>query len=402
MPYRPTRRGALRCAVVLAVLGLVHAGCGMGPLKQTRARRAGIDLGRGADGDGRGPMNEAELTQRLERMASQFLSDLHETGEPLVESLDGRDRTTAARQIVAYGSSVLDIATGPEPETNLLDMIVFAELSAKVMAEHWIPTTFGAKGRPMLDALESLDRDAWAVAESVLTTAQEEKLRTMIDTWKGENGGRVHVEGLRFGDFALVSGAAAAARAADARGLLGSLKSGVQAADRALLLGERSLFLLQRLPFMVRAHVRVFELELRDHAAAAIGELGAAMASAEQLEPMLEDVSALLAKAQRTSSETRALAEEMGPLVDRAAALVESGKLERTLATTDRVTERTLTLVRELRAMDPGEPDVLAAVEARAERMIRRAMLYAALAGAFVSVVFWAGYVVARRAIARS
>lgn len=202
-------------------------------------------------------MNQAELQQDLQRLATQFQSRVSQGG------LDRADQTHAPlldsmlQQALLYDSSILDIATGPDPVVNLLDMVVFAELNADTLQRYWLPSVWGEAGAFFDEAFSKLKEEVWPIARRILSTRQQQQLYLLIREWERKNPDQLRVEGLRLLSFAQVSGEAAAKRAEEVRGLLGGVRSATQAADQGLMLAERALFLSQRVPFLLRAHVRL-------------------------------------------------------------------------------------------------------------------------------------------------
>jgi len=61
-------------------------------------------------------------------------------------------QSLALRRLLLYGSSTLDIASGPRPEVNVVDMLVFVSLSRQTLENYWIPKVFGDDGLPLTAA----------------------------------------------------------------------------------------------------------------------------------------------------------------------------------------------------------------------------------------------------------
>jgi len=101
-----------------------------------------------------------------------------------------------------------------------------------------------------------------ALGERALTAEQRRQLESVVASWLAANRELTRVEGVRLSDFASTAGAVADERTSQVKGLLSSVKSASRAADQALLLGERGLFLLHRLPFLWRLQARLASQEL--------------------------------------------------------------------------------------------------------------------------------------------
>src|SRR5688572_24954826 len=108
-----------RIVGLAVVAGLLLPACGAG-IGAPGSRTAGISTEGGRRDRGRrdrpdeerGEITQAELSQLLERISTDFISKVNEAGGSLLDSLEGRTRTRAAKQMLIYESSVLEIATG--------------------------------------------------------------------------------------------------------------------------------------------------------------------------------------------------------------------------------------------------------------------------------------------------
>jgi hypothetical protein len=200
---------------------------------------------------------EVELQQELQRFATQFADRITQATEVLEGAALSGVRDEALRKNLLYVSSAMEIATGPFAEINLLDMIVFVRLSRSVLERYWIPQLYGSAGRDLAEVFERSDHELAEVAERVLTAEQRTQLTSLVETWLAENPDQARVEGIRLADFSSAAGSAAAERAARTKGLLASVRSASRAANQALLLSERGLFLFHRLPFLWRLQARL-------------------------------------------------------------------------------------------------------------------------------------------------
>jgi hypothetical protein len=205
---------------------------------------------------------ELQLQQELERFTTQFMERVTQATETLERSPDPRVSDAALRKNLLYASSAMEIASGPFSEINLLDMIVFIRLSRRVLETHWIPELYGEDGGELAEVFARSDRDLAEVAAQTLAAAQREQLDRLVDAWLEENPGQIRVEGIRLNDFSTAAGSAASERALVAKGLLSGVKTATRAANQAMLLSERALFLFHRLPFLWRLQARVAAREM--------------------------------------------------------------------------------------------------------------------------------------------
>jgi hypothetical protein len=207
-------------------------------------------------------MQAAELQQVLQRQVGQFCERVSQALEPLEASPSRAVSDAALREALLYASSAIDIATGPVPALNLIDMLVFLRLCRKAVESYWIPAVYGEDGAGVAAAFSKSEEDLWRAITPVATENQRRDLEGLVDEWIADNPGQFRVEGVRLDDFVRQTGATAQARADRARGLLAGVKAATQAADQALMLAERGIFLVNRLPFLWRLQARVASREI--------------------------------------------------------------------------------------------------------------------------------------------
>ena len=204
-----------------------------------------------------GTLPALELQDALQRFTTDFTDRVTQAMEELERSSHAVVRDEALRKNLLYVSSALEIASGLDPEVNLLDMIVFVHLSRALLEKHWIPTTYRERGADVAAVFARAEQELQALADQALTPAQQAQVLNVVDTWLAENPQQIRVEGIRLADFARMAGSAAAQRAMQTKGLLSSVSTASRAANQALLLTERGLFLLHRMPSVWRLQARL-------------------------------------------------------------------------------------------------------------------------------------------------
>jgi hypothetical protein len=214
------------------------------------------------------------LQEDVQRVASVFMDRVSEVIYPLVdEDHAPLHREALLRRALGYNASALDIAVGPQPELNTLDMLVFTILCRDALERHWIPQRLGSDGEPFVSAFEHAEEDLWEISAKFLSTKEQDDVRELIATWRAEHAGQFRVENVRFLEFSAHAGQAASERAAKSRGLLGHVRTATAAADQALLISERAFFLTQHMPFLVRLQARVGAHETLSDSLARLNEL---------------------------------------------------------------------------------------------------------------------------------
>jgi hypothetical protein len=216
---------------------------------------------------------------------------------------------------------------------------------------------------------------------------------------------------VRFTDFSARAGEVAAERVRHARGLLGSVKGATQAADQALLLAERGLFLAQRMPFLLRLQARLGVQETISDTLFRFDNLAGlreAMERTPELRPLMGDISKLIESSEAALRQGNALAQTLEPLIGYATApeTLEGGRvttrLNDTLDASNRLADKTLTILGELQrlttqATAAAGKDPLTAATDRADALVRRWIGYLIVLGAAWALFFWGGYYVVKR-----
>ena len=303
------------------------------------------------------------------------------------------------RRVLLYQSSALDIATGPLPKVNALDMLVFAKLGRGALEQHWIPQRFGKEGEPLVEAFAGLERASWETLTKFLDGQQQADLLELIAAWQEGHPEQYRVAGVRFQEFSEQAGEIDNERMRKASGLLGQIRSASMAAGQALLISERALFVAHRMPFLIRLQCRLAVQETLSDSMSRLDDVEALLQRIKLMQPMLADLVALTSNAQATVRETHAIAEMVEPHLDRftKAGGSQSGPgMAKMLESANRLTEQSLALVRELRGALPGDPErTIDAVEQRVDHAVRRWIIYVLMAALAWTAFFWCAYFLA-------
>jgi hypothetical protein len=141
----------------------------------------------------------------------------------------------------------VDIAIGPNPEVNLIDMLMFVTLSRMVVEDYWVPKVFGEQGMGLAKALRDMEEDIWSVGARVLDQEQQEELRGLIRKWREQHPDKQSVAAIRFGNIAPQLGDSSLADVQKPGGLLGQVQQATEAVDEVRLLSERLIFFMKAL-----------------------------------------------------------------------------------------------------------------------------------------------------------
>ncbi len=306
-----------------------------------------------------GAIAQWELQEDIQRFTGELLDRVGQAATE-IERSDGAAHisTEALRRVLNYESAALDIASQPFPEVAVLDMLVFLRLNRRVLAEHWIPQVFGERGRPLLVAFELAEQQFGPIVGKILSPAERDVLMHRIDEWRSKNRDLVLVEFVRLTDFSAHAGRVALA-GAEVGGMRGKVENAMQTADQVILLGERALFLANKLPFVMRHQVRLGGRELARDAAEIMNSTEAVTESLKQLQPLVAALPAVEAGGLEVAREYRMLAKDLQPLI-------------------------------------PTEEQV-ARIARHADAAMGRAVRYLIVLGASWSVAWWGCYALAKR-----
>lgn len=268
------------CPVVLLCMAFLLAGT-----SSYAAEREAEKVGEREDA----AMTRAQLRHEIMRFAS---GAAWKVGGAYF-ALESESQTPKARHALAlgFGRSALEVAIAPDPEVNLLDMVVMVTLLRMVAETYWVPQVFGDRGQGVLKALRRSEAKIWSIASEVLTLEEQQELRDAIQEWRKRNPDQIYVEYVRFGDFADFLGESAIEKAQQSGGFFG-ISEATRSVDEALLLAERALFYLQRVPGIARFSAKLVVYDLIEQ---------------PQIKQLLSDTNALA----HTMDQTTKLMEEL-------------------------------------------------------------------------------------------
>lgn len=320
-------RGALQFSVALALL-LSGAGCAV------NATRASTPANQGASPTAHSQeVSARDVQQVVMEMADDHIAALGEavylTADKVKE--DRRARKLAQSFLRNGVGAAMDIATHSNPDVSLLDMVVLASLQRWAFEEHWIPAGIGEEaGALALARLEEAEASAWHSAGQVLSAAQIDELRVLIDNWVAENADQTVVSFVRFDEFLDERSVAEAETRGRASKLLREWRATVTAVEDAILFGERAIWFAGRYPYILGEQAELTAYRLADQpefrrieeALGTLDALAGTVASLEQRVPErpVDDAEAAMTRvAERTlrqafeglATERRALLDEL-------------------------------------------------------------------------------------------
>ena len=187
---------------------------------------------------------------------------------------------------LVLSSSIVAIAMQPDAVDALGDLLTFTTLTADAQRNAAMGKEADSYEARLLRALEQNDADAWRVAERWVNEPTRIAFRERILSYQGSRRSAAAVAFVRLAD---VKRGGSTSVESDS-GLFDSLHAATQQMDQTRMLAERSLFLAQRIPFLMRLQAEVYTGN-----ALATKEAQQTQAQLEQMSAIMEQVSTMLA-----------------------------------------------------------------------------------------------------------
>jgi hypothetical protein len=327
----------------------------------------------------------AEIQDDIMRFEGRFSAQLVAAFAPLAESADLDVRLRAARDALEFMSAALDIAVGSEPEVDLLDMVTLVTLGRDAMARRWSVDVYGDAGRCVTDAFQDCLVDVGALARRVISPDMEDELRRVIGEWQRENPNQENVASVRLSAYAEYREATTSA-SNGAFGLFSVVRGAAATADTAVLLGERALYAVQRLPFFIRMHTRIGSSELLTDLGKNLETLELPLSSGDQ-----KFVLDALAGACSALASTEKPLETLEKMLDSGALVADSNALVDKLTMLLRETSRVLQVSNDVHAVDQAKTLIV-----RTEQSVNSVLRTAFFACSGVALVVATSWLFAR------
>lgn len=366
-------RGIPRSTAALAALfSMIVAGCGSAPPRENEGSRPARDAaGSFTNEGGKRQVTARELDQLTKAYADRYVALMAHASDELKElSETSRQRHEALMLKLVGSSSIYDIATNPDPFTQLVDLVLVVTLQS----QSWIDDgraeeVFGEHADVLVKPLYEAREEIWELADRVLKPLEQEYLDNLIWNWRQLHSNVGMVTLVRFDDFAESRGKSIVSDAGRRSGLFGSVDEVSRAIDEARLMGERLFFMSKRAPMLLSWQTQAMAGELlrnpdiettiesfakvadsMDRTSRVVEELPNKLseereAMTRQLEESTKEANSLLAEYRKAVTDTNALVQSAQSIADsseRIALQLEktSDSLGETLGVVERITAR--------------------------------------------------------------
>jgi hypothetical protein len=213
-----------------------------------------------------------KLQLEVMRFADEYTGRSREAVTRLQVGLESPDqRLIAQNWKVQQASSAYTIASGPNPVSNALDMVVLATLSRMVIDDSWVGGDMGARALEVQATYRSLEAEAWQLLNGVLNEEQVAALHQTIAQWRAKNPNVRAVSYIHFRDFAEAVGPSSASSTGPGNLLafvgidpLSNLDPAVQEIAQTRQLAERAIYYMQRMPDLLDMQVERLSYQFAD------------------------------------------------------------------------------------------------------------------------------------------
>jgi hypothetical protein len=327
------RLAAGRSLAVLAMLALLitPSGCSLLRAPQTVVNAV-------VPGKANAQADPLELQEQLQRFADNFSMQMSLALDDYASKTGTEPaRIEALRLKLLSSSAMTSIASGRNPNANLLDLVAVATLSRMSVEDRWRKADKAPTYELWLATSRVLETNAWQLAASELKPSYIKELRESIDRWSAQNPEALGTFLARPQELALTFVHEHKVEA-DVNSVFSLVDldptSGLDPAVREItqtrLLAERAMFTAQRIPFLLRFQTELLTYELTDQ---------------PQLRQVLTNATSLAQSADRISRATESVGQLAAQLPDRisterkeilAALDQQEGKLKDLAANVDR------------------------------------------------------------------
>jgi hypothetical protein len=219
-----------------------------------------------------GQVTSAILQSQVMRFADTYVAMVSQGCDDATDASTNTDvRLAALRWKLQQATAAYNDATGENPPVNALDLLVLTTLARDVVQDIGA-STFGTNVvQPLLDAQIAMESNAWDMASSILTPAQQAELRAMIRQWHQKYPHQHNIGAIRFREFAAALGQAPQPSQIKATSVFSLLYlnplSGLDPTTAAIegirQLGERTVYYTQRMPTLLnwQAQLLAYQLE---------------------------------------------------------------------------------------------------------------------------------------------
>jgi hypothetical protein len=288
-----SQRQALRaCAAFIAVLCLACSCSVVGKKEKNKAAERATQL--------------QDLQLKVMRFADEYagriLSPIRSFQR---QTEDPRERLAAQNWLVQQTSTAYTIATGPNPVTNALDMVVLTTMSRMALDDGWVEDTFGDRVHALRGAYDALEPESWKLLEGAVPPEHIKAVRAALDEWRAQNPHGHSVSYVHFRDFVSSSEANSSSilGGSSLLSLLGldplsTLDPTMQEVARTRQSVERTMYFVQRSPGLLDMQLErvTYQLAVMPEARSLLADLDRTSRAAESAGKLADQLPEVVAR----------------------------------------------------------------------------------------------------------
>jgi hypothetical protein len=282
-----------------------------------------------------------ELDQLTNNFADRYYTVLGSAVDSIKKGNPDPDQRRVAHRLKLNGVLAMnDIASSQDPYSQALDMVVAVTLQSIVwIDENRAERVFGDRAPILIQALQQMRVESWALAGRALTQDQLELLDYLITEWRRAHQNVDQVEFVKFDNFAGIRAASLLSELRQGRGLMAPLVEMSGEAREYRRLAERAFWYSKRAPSVagIQAEAAVNEILATPEVDSLAHSASRAGATADRMVLMLEGLPAMFDARQRQLGRVMMSAQQLTLAVDELSTSVGStlGTLDRTMRTAD-------------------------------------------------------------------
>jgi hypothetical protein len=212
----------------------------------------------GAIPEGQRTITPEELVALTEALADSYVGTVNnvlnniQTGQPTTEV-----RTSSQWLRVFVATTAYSIATGPNPQIGLIDLTANISVQRMIWSNGLARERFGDHADDVIHAYDQIDAQAWTTLARLYSPQQLAVLRDGIQRWITDHPNYKSIpfvnlpELARYRDVTLLT-------TPGGLKVLAPVAEAARAAMELRLLGERSLYLAQRFPYLINWQSELF------------------------------------------------------------------------------------------------------------------------------------------------
>lgn len=317
---------------------LLIAGCG-----STETRTPAVALEKRTIEAHDGKLTLQELDQLTFAYADRYCMVISSAVDQVKQGNPDPVQRRIAHRIKLNGVLAMnDIASGNDPYSQVLDLLVAVTLQSRVWVDEGrAERVFGERAPGMINAMHQSAVEAWQLASRVLTQEQLETVDLMILEWRRQHPDVDQVEFVKFDNFASTRAAGLVGELRSGGGLLAPLNETNQELKEYRRLAERAFWYSKRAPGIagIQAEAATNEILAAPEVGTLLESVKNLTATADRVGKLAETLPAqIVAQVDAHQPQVMATLAAMNQLVT--AVTTMSADLRATLATADTISKR--------------------------------------------------------------